>query len=155
MDQASSGRTGPFNKDAEPNDEIFGSFNAEVSTLAQNLSDARASAELEARLARHLGSIWTAERLAVHVKAKLKGRLVVVANREPYMHRHTGRTIETIIPASGLVTALRPILNACDGTWVAHGSGDADREMVDDRDRLRVPLRGSALHVASCVAVQG
>jgi trehalose-6-phosphate synthase len=125
--------------DAEPNDEIFSSFNAEVSTLAQNLSDARASAELEARLRDTSDSIWTAERLAVHVKAKLKGRLVVVANREPYMHRHTGRTIETIIPASGLVTALEPILNACDGTWVAHGSGDADREMVDDRDRLRVP----------------
>jgi trehalose-6-phosphate synthase len=38
-----------------------------------------------------------------------------------------------------LVTALEPILRACDGTWVAHGSGDADRETVDNQDRLRVP----------------
>jgi trehalose 6-phosphate synthase len=38
-----------------------------------------------------------------------------------------------------LVTALEPVLCACDGTWIAHGSGDADREMVDQHDRLRVP----------------
>ena len=124
---------------AEPDDDIFRPFTKEVTTLARNLSDARASAELEARLRDSSDSIWTPERLAVHVKAKLNGKLVVVANREPYIHRHSGRTIETIIPASGLVTALEPILNACDGTWVAHGSGDADREMVDHNDCLRVP----------------
>ena len=27
------------------------------------------------------------------------------------------------MPASGLVTALEPVLLACDGTWIAHGSG--------------------------------
>jgi trehalose 6-phosphate synthase len=124
---------------AELKDGFFRSFTEEVSTLAQSLSDARASAELEARLRDTSDSIWTPERLAVHVKAKLNGKLIVIANREPYMHRRNGRTIETVIPASGLVTALEPILNACDGTWIAHGSGDADREMVDDRDRLRVP----------------
>ena len=43
------------------------------------------------------------------------------------------------VPASGLVTALEPILDACDGTWIAHGSADADRETVDAHDRLRVP----------------
>jgi trehalose 6-phosphate synthase len=37
------------------------------------------------------------------------------------------------------VTAVEPILCACDGTWVAHGSGDADRETVDRHDRLAVP----------------
>ena len=63
----------------------------------------------------------------------------MVANREPYMHVRRGKGIETIVPASGLVTALEPILRACDGTWVAHGSGDADRETVDERDRVRVP----------------
>ena len=44
------------------------------------------------------------------------------------------------MPASGLVSALEPILRACDGTWIAHGSGDADRETVDAHDRLGVPL---------------
>ena len=125
---------------AKPDDGIFSPFTEEVTTLAQGFSDARASAELEARLRDMSDSIWTAERLSVHVKAKLNGSsLVVVANREPYMHRFRGRTVETIVPASGLVTALEPILNACDGTWVAHGSGDADRETVDNKNRIRVP----------------
>ena len=55
------------------------------------------------------------------------------------MHTRRGRTLETIVPASGLVTALEPVLRACDGTWVAHGSGNADREFVDSRNRVRVP----------------
>lgn len=44
-----------------------------------------------------------------------------------------------VVPPSGLVTALEPILCACDGTWIAHGSGDADLETVDAGDCLRVP----------------
>ncbi len=55
------------------------------------------------------------------------------------MHVHRGKDIEALVPASGLVTALEPILRACDGTWIAHGSGEADREVVDRNDRLRVP----------------
>jgi trehalose 6-phosphate synthase len=43
------------------------------------------------------------------------------------------------VPASGVVTALEPVLLACDGTWIAHGSGTADRQTVDERDHLRVP----------------
>ena len=43
------------------------------------------------------------------------------------------------MPASGLVTALEPMLRACDGTWIAQATGDADRETVDEHDRLRVP----------------
>jgi len=62
-----------------------------------------------------------------------------VSNREPYMHSREGKSLRVLVPASGLVTALAPILRACDGTWIAHGSGDADREAVDKHDRLRVP----------------
>jgi trehalose 6-phosphate synthase len=47
--------------------------------------------------------------------------------------------VSVIVPASGLVTALEPVLLACDGTWIAHGAGSADRETVDSHDRLRVP----------------
>ena len=43
------------------------------------------------------------------------------------------------VPASGLVTAMEPILRACDGTWIAHGAADGDHETVDAHDRLRVP----------------
>src|SRR6059036_939986 len=42
-------------------------------------------------------------------------------------------------PASGLTTALDPVMQACSGVWVAHGSGDADREASDDRGRVGVP----------------
>jgi trehalose 6-phosphate synthase len=84
--------------------------------------------------------VWTADRLAVQVQTRLDGgRLFVVSNREPYVHLRNNNGIEVIEPPSGLVTALGPVLDACDGTWIAHGSGDADSEMVDSHDRLRVP----------------
>src|ERR1035441_1214036 len=67
------------------------------------------------------------------------GHVFVVSNREPYMHQRNGKTVEVVVPPSGLVTALEPVLNACDGTWIAHGSGNADTEVVDAADRLRVP----------------
>jgi trehalose 6-phosphate synthase len=66
-------------------------------------------------------------------------RLVVVANREPYLHRYASGRIECVPPASGMVSALDPILRAWGGVWVAHGSGNADRRTVDAHDRLRVP----------------
>jgi trehalose 6-phosphate synthase len=41
--------------------------------------------------------------------------------------------------AGGVTSALDPVMQACHGTWVAWGSGNADRETVDDADRVRVP----------------
>jgi trehalose 6-phosphate synthase len=84
---------------------------------------------------------WTAESLKQSLNRHLHGeRIVILANREPYMHQHTadGR-IEVLHPASGLVTSLEPVMRACSGVWVAHGSGDADRETVDRNDHVRVP----------------
>ncbi len=112
----------------------------EAMTFAESLATARAVAEQEARLRETAESTWTPERLAVHVRSKLNGnRLFVVSNREPYSHVKEGKSVKVMIPASGLVTAIEPILCACDGTWVAHASGDADRETVDNYDRLQVP----------------
>lgn len=65
--------------------------------------------------------------------------VLIVSNREPYIHNHTQDGIAVQTPASGLVAALEPIMRACGGTWIAHGSGSADRETVDHQDRLRVP----------------
>jgi hypothetical protein len=85
-------------------------------------------------------SQWTAERLRISVQSKLGDtRLFAISNREPYEHFRKGNAIEYSVPASGLVTALEPILRACDGTWIAQGTGAADRETVDANDRLRVP----------------
>ncbi len=123
-----------------PDLEMFRPLAREVATFAESLNTARSAAELEARLRESGESVWTSDRLAVHVRARLQdSRLFVVSNREPYMHVRRGKSIEVNVPASGLVTALEPVLRACDGTWVAHGSGDADIEMVDSHDRLLVP----------------
>lgn len=112
----------------------------EVLPLAESARRARAAAEIEARLRNSNESLWTAGRLAEHVRSKLEGNgLFVVSNREPYIHNWEGGSITVSVPASGLVTAIEPILYACNGTWVAQGSGSADRETVDSHDRLQVP----------------
>lgn len=83
---------------------------------------------------------WNAATLREILKKHLSGeRVIVASNREPYIHNRKGDAIRVQKPASGLVTALEPILRACSGTWVAHGSGNADREVVDAHDRVRVP----------------
>jgi trehalose-6-phosphate synthase len=83
---------------------------------------------------------WTKEDLHDLVKSKLADRLfIVVSNREPYIHILSGDEIQCIIPASGLTVALDPVMRACGGIWVAHGSGSADRETVDDRNHVSVP----------------
>jgi trehalose 6-phosphate synthase len=92
---------------------------------------------------------WTAERLKQTLNRHLHGeRIVILANREPYIHNHAsdGR-IEVQHPASGLVTALEPIMRACSGVWVAHGSGNADRETVDRNDHVRVPPEEESYHI--------
>ncbi|GAC1616874.1 MAG: trehalose-6-phosphate synthase [Candidatus Acidiferrum sp.] len=130
-----------FAPSALPQGEIFEQLNKEVTHLANDLSHARATAEEEARLRESNVSLWTAERLRVSLRSKLRDNPVfVVSNREPYLHIYNDKnSLEVIVPASGLVTALEPILLACHGTWIAHGSGSADRDTVDNRDRLRVP----------------
>lgn len=125
---------------ALPKEDLFAPIAKEVTTFARHLSDAKAAAGEEARLRQSAESLWTPERLKEHVKAKLQGRpLFVASNREPYMHMHKGRKVECIVPAGGLVTALEPVLRASGGTWIAHGGGDADFEVVDDKNRLKVP----------------
>ena len=120
--------------------DLFRPLVREVAAFAESLTQARSAAETEARLRDTGESLWTADRLAVHVRKRLdNGRLFVVSNREPYVHMRHGQTVEVMVPPSGVVTAIEPILRACDGTWIAHGNGDADLETVDEHDRLRVP----------------
>ncbi|MGA2205161.1 MAG: trehalose-6-phosphate synthase [Terracidiphilus sp.] len=136
-------RTGHTDKSAEPELRDLGFFSPlarEVETMAQSLKAARAAAAAEARLREAGAHLWTAERLAVHIRNRAgSSNIFVVSNREPYMHVREGRTIACVVPPSGLVTALEPVLRACDGVWVASGSGDADSTAVDGFGRLRVP----------------
>jgi trehalose 6-phosphate synthase len=88
---------------------------------------------------------WTQQSLQSILDDRLhECKLIIVANREPYIHRFKGRRIECIQPASGMVTALDPIVRACSGVWVAHGSGNADRRTVDAHDHVQVPPENPA-----------
>jgi trehalose 6-phosphate synthase len=102
--------------------------------------------ELVNKLARERGADarggpWNPARLRSTLAQHLHGeRLVVLANREPYIHqRDEDGGTNVVHPASGLVTALEPVMRACSGVWIAHGSGSADRENVDEHDRVAVP----------------
>lgn len=131
---------GPSPPSGPGREDFLEPISSEAYNLAHSLAAARASAEEEARLRDAGDSLWTAERLRVGMQSRLSGNsLFVVSNREPYEHVRRGRTLSTRVPASGLVTALEPILCACDGTWIAHASGDGDRDVVDERCRVRVP----------------
>jgi len=120
---------------------LFGPLALEVSRLARSMQRAQVAAEQEAALRLAGESVWTEERLKQFVNLQLHGRpLVVVSNREPVSHVWRGGQIHVQAPASGLVTAMDPMMRACGGVWVAHGSGDADRETADTRGRLGVPV---------------
>lgn len=104
----------------------------DVRSLAERLAGER---DREA-----VGGKWTPQRLRSALTQYLEGeRIVLLANREPYIHEHTPEGIRVLHPASGLVTALEPVMRACSGVWVGHGSGSADRDTVNDKDRVRVP----------------
>ena len=84
--------------------------------------------------------MWTKETLFEFIKEKLGDyRFIVVSNREPYIHSYSGRQIRVDVPASGLTIALDPVMQACGGTWIAHGSGEADKDVVDSLNKVRVP----------------
>ncbi|HWB91552.1 MAG TPA: trehalose-6-phosphate synthase [Puia sp.] len=112
----------------------------EIVHIAETVREAKATAEEEAQLRSNAEAVWTPERLRVEVANVLQDKkMVVVSNREPYMHIHSGKEIRCIVPASGMITAMEPILKACGGLWIASGMGDADRETVDEHDKIRVP----------------
>ncbi|MFA7255818.1 MAG: trehalose-6-phosphate synthase [Candidatus Omnitrophota bacterium] len=111
-----------------------------VSHMAATLKAARFDLVEQSRTVNAEGTVWTKERLKDYLKTRLRGKqLYVVSNREPYIHRKKGNEIECITPASGVVTALDPVLQATGGLWIAHGAGDADREVVDKENKVRVP----------------
>lgn len=93
------------------------------------------------RRARDEGQIsWSPRALKDILNKELTGdEVLIVSNREPYIHVRKNDQVEIQFPASGLVTALEPIMRACSGTWIAHGGGNADREAVDKNDHIRVP----------------
>jgi len=120
--------------------DVLSPLVSEVTQLAKSLAIAQQQAEEEARLRLQSESLWTPQSLKEYMRGELKGKkLFVLSNREPYMHIKEGRAVRCVVPAGGLVTALDPVMKICEGMWIAHGNGDADRETVDIDNKVRVP----------------
>lgn len=125
---------------SKPPSEFLQPLYKEISGIALAIQEAKAIAQEEARLRTTAESVWTPERLGEEMKQILQNKtMVIVSNREPYMHVKNGNEIQCIVPASGMVTAMEPIVKACGGLWIASGSGDADKETVDENDKVLVP----------------
>ena len=108
-------------------------FDREIQSLLSELN-------VERRYAEGIKVEWSPATLRTLLEEELPGaQVLVVSNREPYIHNRKNGEIELQIPASGLVAALEPVMRACGGTWIAHGSGSADKETVDASDRIAVP----------------
>ena len=89
--------------------------------------------------------VQTRDTLQDLIRRTLRGRpFVVVSNREPYIHSYRDGKVQALRPASGLTVALDPVMRAAGGVWVAHGGGDADRVVADERGRVRVPPESPA-----------
>ncbi|MBN1662818.1 MAG: trehalose-6-phosphate synthase [Deltaproteobacteria bacterium] len=113
---------------------------SELQPLAGDLRQLLRSYDAERRLADDVTVTWSPDFLRKLLHDQLAGeRIIVVSNREPYIHIKMPDRIEVHRPASGLVTAVEPVMRACSGTWIAHGGGTADRETVDRNDRAHVP----------------
>lgn len=112
----------------------------ELQPFADDLRARLRDLEDEYRRAQGPEMDWNADRLRQLLRTQLAGdQIIVVSNREPYIHDHRNGELIVRRPASGLVTAIEPVTRACAGTWIAHGSGSADRDTVDSHDRVRVP----------------
>jgi trehalose 6-phosphate synthase len=108
-------------------------FDREIQSLLSELN-------VERRYAEGIKVEWSPATLRTLLEEELPStQVLVVSNREPYNHNRKNGEIELQIPASGLVAAVEPVMRACGGTWIAHGSGSADKETVDASDRLAVP----------------
>jgi len=112
----------------------------EFHPLASDLRELIRDIESERRPRDEDQFAWSPDALRAVLHNELRGQqVIVVSNREPYIHIRRPGGIEVRRPASGLVTALEPIMRTCSGTWIAHGSGSADRDVVDRHDRISVP----------------
>jgi trehalose 6-phosphate synthase len=127
----------PFEEKGE-----FGKLISEVEQVALSIRVARRTISDEAHMRLQKEEIWTEAKLKDLIHAKLgDNALFVVSNREPYMHVLNDNLTKAVCirPASGVVTAIHPILSACGGTWIAHGGGNLDKKFVNSKDKLGVP----------------
>ncbi len=120
----------------------------ELSPVAKDLRELIQNIESGHRARAEDQVVWTPESLREVLSEDLRGQeVIVVSNRQPYIHQRADGGIVVQRPASGVVTALEPIMRACSGTWIAHGNGSADREVVDAHDCVAVPPDAPAYRI--------
>lgn len=84
--------------------------------------------------------MWTKEGLQKLIEEKMADYLfIVVSNRQPYIHVFKKGRTECLRGAGGVITALDPVMQACNGIWVAYGNGDADHSVSDKQGKIKVP----------------
>ncbi len=121
---------------------------AELKPIARDLEALVRDLETERRMRDESQISWVPASLRRILREDLKGdEILIVSNREPYVHVRRNDRVEVRRPASGLVTALEPVMRACSGTWIAHGSGSADRDVVDEKDHVMVPPESPAYRI--------
>jgi trehalose-6-phosphate synthase len=109
--------------------------------ILSQVREVLAEAEERQRLEIDFRENWTPQALQQVVSEYLNSaQVIIVSNREPYIHNFDAQQQPVWqVPASGMVTALEPVMRACSGVWVAHGAGSADRQTVDRYDHIQVP----------------
>ena len=85
-------------------------------------------------------AIWTKEALRRLVHREIGDyRLVLVSNRQPYVHEIIDGKLQHASPSGGLITAIDPLMQECGGTWIAQSGGQADWQAVDEQNKVMVP----------------
>lgn len=127
--------------DSPPLSLPSGRLASETRRLAASFRAVRHATFSEASRVAVIDKSWNRGRLRAHALDCLGigSQLIAVSSREPYMHTSTAGGTGFMVPPGGVVTALDPVLQACGGVWIAHGTGDADRETADAAGRLAVP----------------
>jgi trehalose-6-phosphate synthase len=120
----------------------------ELRPLAKDLRSLVQALESDRRMRDESQISWTPTSLKTILHEQLAGeQVLIVSNRQPYVHNRRGQKIEVQVPASGLVSALEPVMRACSGVWIAHGNGTADRDVVDARSHVGVPPEHPAYEI--------
>ena len=114
----------------------------EITHMANSLLAARSSASEEARMRlEKLDTPWTSERLKEFIKAYLKDqRIFLVFTQEPYKYSNIKGVVSYKLLANGVATAFEPLMEACDGMWIAQSSNAKDKDKNEDENIvLKVP----------------
>jgi len=120
----------------------------ELRPVAKDLRSLVQALEADRRMRDESQISWTPTSLKTILHEQLAGdQVLIVSNRQPYVHNRRDKKIEVQVPASGLVSALEPVMRACSGVWIAHGNGSADHDVVDQRSHVGVPPEHPAYEI--------